>query len=116
MNWITELAKQAKNIVQLSGRVDKNAEQITELSRKLDELTRFANRIANVVKEQKRDLASLKESTEKDIDNHQILSESQRKNLVLRLRNEIISLENRLNDRGLSISDKPQRQINPGDD
>lgn len=95
MSWVDELANLTKRIFQLSGRVEKNAEQITQLNERLDALVGFTKKVASAVKDQKRDIADCK----KDIGAFQERNQSAREKLVLQLDNELLRLEARLNGR-----------------
>ena len=93
MSWVGDIANLTKQTLRLNSRVEKNAEQISALHDQLAELTKFTKKVASHVAEHKRAIADCK----KDIGNFQERSQSESEKLVLKLENELLKLESRLN-------------------
>ncbi|NEZ66629.1 hypothetical protein D0962_28375 [Leptolyngbyaceae cyanobacterium CCMR0082] len=110
MSWVAELTKLAKKILHLNRKVDTNAEQIAQLSERLDSLTKFTQRIASAVKEQKRDLSDY----QKDINSFQKHNQSEREKLVLQLENALLKLQVSLNGKtpnSLQVTEFDQKRL-----
>ena len=90
----------------MTSNVEKNSEQIADIYKKLDYLTKFATRVKEVIQEQKHDIRAFKDEYQRDIkdlgkaiSNSERHAQLERENLVLRLQNELLKLESRLNSK-----------------
>ena len=114
MSLIDRVTGFASELFNLTKRVDKNAEDITELRRDLKALAAFSQKVANAVVRNQDKAEDFKERVE---DKHQ--------NLVLTLKVELLELERRLSQNAVANTHNPtlldgkdcsQRFLNSSDD
>ncbi|MGG6297819.1 hypothetical protein ACQ4M4_25785 [Leptolyngbya sp. AN02str] len=93
MTWINNLAEFVKRLLQLENRVEKNSQQIEELRQDLKKLTDYVARLGNAVQHDRQERA-----------HDQELNATERENLVLRLRIELMEMEKRIGQYQSSVN------------